>query len=213
MGSGADWSQPVTLEGRQVRLEPLGMGHLEGLLAVGLEPGIWTWMPRRIGSEADMRAFVEEALAGQARGTELPFATLERASGRVVGSTRFLGIEPAHRRLEIGYTWIAPAWQRTALNGEAKLLMLRHAFEELGANRVEFKTDSRNERSRRALTGIGATEEGTLRNHMITHAPGLRHSVYFSVIADEWPAVRDRLAARLAGGQRSESALRQRQNQ
>lgn len=200
MPGAHDWLVPVTLEGRQVRLEPLAVRHLDGLTAVGLEPAIWTWMIGPISTPADMREWLEQALAGFAAGRELPFATVERASGSVVGSTRYLNIEPAHRRLEIGYTWLAPRWQRTALNSEAKLLMLAHAFEALSANRVEFKTDSRNEQSRRALLGLGAVEEGTLRRHMVTHAPGLRDSVYFSVVAEEWPDVRRRLEARLARG-------------
>jgi RimJ/RimL family protein N-acetyltransferase len=144
-----------------------------------------------------MRSLVEGALAAAQAGTEVPFATVDRASGRVIGSTRFLSIDAHHRRLEIGYTWIAPAWQRTAANTEAKLLMLRHAFDTLGALRVEFKTDSLNERSRAALAAIGATEEGTLRNHMVTDSGRRRHSVYFSVIQEEWPSVRQLLEARL----------------
>jgi N-acetyltransferase len=194
----ARWLEPVTLEGEWVRLEPLDLDHLEGLLAVGLESRIWTWMPRLIATPADMRDFIADALAGQAGGSELPFATVEQSPRRVVGSTRYLNIAPAHRRLEIGYTWIAPAWQRTAINTEAKLLMLRHAFEVLGANRVEFKTDSLNEQSRTALLGIGAVEEGILRNHMISQDGRLRHSAYYSVTAAEWPAVRQRLEQRLA---------------
>lgn len=190
--------EPVTLEGRWVRLEPLTLEHVAGLAEVGLEPAIWKWMPRLIRTPAEMSEFIQEGLAAQAAGEQLPFATIERASGRLVGSTRYLSIEPAHRRLEIGYTWIAPPWQGSAVNPESKLLLLGHAFDVLGANRVEFKTDSRNERSRRALLGIGALEEGTLRNHMVTHAPGLRHSVYFSVVAEEWPAMRRRLEERLA---------------
>lgn len=144
-----------------------------------------------------MRAYVEAALANAEAGAEVPFATIETASSRVIGSTRYLAIEPRHRRLEIGYTWLARPWQRTASNTEAKLLMLRHAFDDRGAQRVEFKTDSLNEQSRRALTGIGAVEEGTLRNHMISQAGRRRHTVYFSVIEEEWPAVRQRLHDRL----------------
>ncbi len=127
----------------------------------------------------------------------MPYATVEVATGRPIGGTRYLNIEPAHRRLEIGYTWLAPAWQRTAANTEQKLLMLAHAFNDLGALRVEFKTDSLNEKSRTALLGIGATEEGTMRNHMITQGGRRRHSVYFSVIEDDWPQIRQHLEARL----------------
>ena len=128
----------------------------------------------------------------------MPFATVERACGHPVGSTRYLYIVARHRRLEIGYTWLARRWQRSAINTEAKLLMLHHAFDELGALRVEFKTDSLNEQSRTALPSIGAVEEGTLRNHMITSTGRRRHSAYFSVIEEEWPRVRQQLESRLA---------------
>lgn len=155
-------------------------------------------MPVAVNGPADLRAIVETAVANQAAGREQPFATVERATGRVVGSTRFLNIEPAHRRLEIGYTWLAPPWQKTALNSEAKLLMMAHAFEQLGAQRVEFKTDALNEPSRRALLGIGAVEEGIFRSHMIVQAGRLRDSAYYSVIASEWQAVRAHLQARVS---------------
>lgn len=171
---------------------------MTALVEIGLDEEIWRWMPREVTTADDLRAIVEAALVGRADGRELPFVTVERSSGSVVGSTRYLNIEPAHRRLEIGYTWVAPAWQRTAINTEAKLLMMEHAFERLGALRVEFKTDSLNEKSRRALLGIGATEEGIFRSHMIVQGGRLRDSAYYSVIAQEWPAVRDQLAARLA---------------
>jgi RimJ/RimL family protein N-acetyltransferase len=197
------WVEPITLEGSVARLEPLSLDHLPGLTAVGLEADIWRWMPRPIGTPGDMRAYVEAALEAAREGRECPFATVEVASGRVVGGTRYMAIEPHHRRLEIGYTWLAPAWQRTAINTEAKLLMLDHAFRVLGALRVEFKTDSLNDRSRAALLGIGATEEGTLRNHMLTESGRRRHSVYYSVIEEEWPRVRmhlERRLARLAAG-------------
>ncbi|HWH36164.1 MAG TPA: GNAT family protein [Candidatus Limnocylindrales bacterium] len=197
MAGPGRWVQPVTLEGRFVRLEPLGPQHAASLAELGLEPEVWRWMPAPVTTPAEMGAFVEAALVEADAGRMVPFATIERSTGRAVGSTRFLSIEPAHRRLEIGFTWLARPWQRSAVNSEAKLLMLGHAFERLGALRVEFKTDSRNEQSRRALAGIGATEEGTLRRHMIT-AAGRRDSVYFSVIVDEWPQVRRRLEERLA---------------
>ena len=181
MAGPGRWVQPVTLEGRFVRLEPLGPQHAASLAELGLEPEVWRWMPAPVTTPAEMGAFVEAALVEADAGRMVPFATIDRSTGRAVGSTRFLSIEPAHRRLEIGFTWLARPWQRSAVNSEAKLLMLGHAFERLGALRVEFKTDSRNEQSRRALAGIGATEEGTLRRHMIT-AAGRRDSVYFSVI-------------------------------
>jgi RimJ/RimL family protein N-acetyltransferase len=196
--AGRPWVEPVVLEGSVVRLEPLSVDHLQGLISVGLDADIWRWMPVAIQTPGDMRTYIETALAGRDSGREMPFATIEADSGRVIGGTRYLNIEPAHRRLEIGYTWLAPAWQRTAANTEQKLLMLGHAFNDLGALRVEFKTDSLNEKSRAALLGIGATEEGTMRNHMITQGDRRRHSVYFSVIEEEWPQIRQHLEARLA---------------
>jgi N-acetyltransferase len=193
------WIEPVTLEGRHVRLEPLTSDHLPGLIEVGLDPTLWRWTVSQVETPADMRDYVETALSRASTGDEVPFATIDRQTGRPIGSTRFLAIEPDHRRLEIGYTWLARAWQRTAANTEAKLLMLDHAFEARGALRVEFKTDSLNEKSRQALLRIGAVEEGTFRNHMLTHAGRRRHTVYFSVIEEEWPQVRARLEARLQG--------------
>ncbi len=191
------WADPVVLNGKQVRLEPLSIDHVAGLTGVGLDAEIWRWMPLTIHTPGEMRALVESALASAVQGCEVPFATVEQSSGLVVGSTRYLNIVPQHRRLEIGWTWIAPRWQRSAINTEAKLLMLRHAFDDLGALRVEFKTDALNERSRAALAGIGAIEEGTLRNHMISAGGRRRDSVYFSVIEDEWPRIRQHLEARL----------------
>jgi N-acetyltransferase len=196
--NGTDrWVQPITLEGDVVRLEPLAMSHVNDLAEVGLVAQVWRWMPTVPGNRADLEAWVAAALESLAAGREVPFAQVDRASGRAVGSTRFLNIEPTHRRLEIGYTWLAPAWQRTAVNSEAKLLLMQHAFEALGALRVEFKTDSRNAASRRALAGIGATEEGTFRRHMLVQGADRRDSIYFSVIAEEWPDVRARLQERV----------------
>ena len=192
------WVQPVELEGSVVRLEPLSLDHLSDLTEVGLDAELWRWTLSSPASPADMRAYVASALAAAAEGREVPFAIAEKASGRVVGSTRFLSIDARHRRLEIGYTWIARTWQRGPLNTEAKLLLLAHAFNSLGALRVEFKTDSLNEQSRAALLAIGAVEEGTLRNHMVTDTGRRRHSVYFSVVEEEWPQVRMHLEARLA---------------
>ncbi|MEX2546488.1 MAG: GNAT family N-acetyltransferase [Chloroflexota bacterium] len=206
--SGRPWVEPVTLEGSSVRLEPLALDHLPGLTAIGLDSEIWRWMPTTIQTPGEMRAYLDKALAARETGTEMPFATIERASGKVIGGTRYMNIEPHHRRIEIGYTWIAPAWQRTALNTEAKLLMLIHAFNVLGALRVEFKTDSLNERSRAALLGIGATEEGTMRNHMVTDSGRRRHSAYFSIIEEEWPHVRQHLESRLSRLTRSQATGR-----
>ncbi|HEU4572180.1 MAG TPA: GNAT family N-acetyltransferase [Candidatus Limnocylindrales bacterium] len=189
---------PVTLQGRIVRLEPLELEHVAGLAEVALDPAIWRWTIARPTTEADLRAWAESALANRAAGTELPFVTIDAASGRPIGSTRFMNIVLEHHRLEIGWTWVAPPWQRTGANREAKLLQLRHAFEVLGCRRVEFKTDSRNEASRNALLGIGAQFEGIFRNHMVMPEGPMRHSAWYSVIDEEWPAVRDRLEASLA---------------
>jgi RimJ/RimL family protein N-acetyltransferase len=189
--------EPTVLEGRHVRLEPLTRDHHPALCAVGLDPEIWRWYPAPILTPAAMASAIELALAEQAAGTSLPFATVERSSGRVVGATRYLNIVPPHRRLEIGWTWIAPPWQRTAINTEAKSLMLRHAFEVLGCLRVEFKTDSLNARSRAAILRIGATEEGTFRNHVLCADGRRRHSVYYSIIEEEWPKVKAGLEAKL----------------
>ncbi len=189
--------ESITLEGQFIRLEPLSMEHHAALCEVGLDEALWRWTTNLVRTPEDMRLYIEEALATQAVGTALPFATVEKATGRAIGSTRFGSIDRAHRRVEIGWTWLGFNWQRTAANTEAKLLMLRHAFETWGCHRVEFKTDSLNEASRRALLRIGAEEEGTLRNHMITYSGRLRHSVYFSIIASEWPGVEAELIRRL----------------
>jgi RimJ/RimL family protein N-acetyltransferase len=183
------------------------MADLLALVAFDLP--IWRWTLMGPQDEAGLGRWVETALENARSGTERPFATIDRASGRAIGSSRFLSIVPEHRRLEIGYTWLAGAFQRTGANREAKLLQLTHAFETLGANRVEFKTHALNDRSRTALAGIGATFEGVFRNHMIMPDGSIRHSAYFSVIADEWPDVRpgsrpdwrcaERLAVRVRG--------------
>ena len=190
--------EPVILEGARVRLEPLTLDHVPRLAEVALDPAIWQWTLARPTSEADLRAWAEAALAGRDAGSELPFVTIDVATGRPIGSSRYMNIVLEHRRLEIGWTWVAPAWQRTGANREAKLLMLGHAFDDLGCRRVEFKTDSLNEPSRTALLGIGATFEGIFRNHMVMPDGRMRHSAYYSVIDDEWPAVRAGLERSLA---------------
>ncbi|HEX4897912.1 MAG TPA: GNAT family N-acetyltransferase [Candidatus Limnocylindrales bacterium] len=191
--AAAPWVRPVTLEGRIVRLEPLAERHLDDLAAVGLDAAIWRWTIARPATRDDLAAWLAAAVSNRAAGTELPFATVDVASGRAIGSTRFLSIVPEHRRLEIGWTWVGRAFQRTGANREAKLLQLGHAFGDLGANRVEFKTDSRNEASRAALLGIGATFEGIFRNHMVMPDGPLRHSAYYAVTVEDWPAVRTHL--------------------
>ncbi|MEO1077519.1 MAG: GNAT family N-acetyltransferase [Bacteroidota bacterium] len=187
----------VLLEGTHVRLEPLTLGHLDALCEVGLDPELWRWTTSTVHDRDDMRAYIEAALKGQRRGRMRPFATIHRASGRVVGSTRFGNIVPEHRRAEIGWTWVARPWQRTAVNTEAKWLMLRHAFEEMGCQRVEIKTDVLNARSRAAILRLGATEEGILRQHVVTATGRTRDTIYYSILADEWPRVDAALQARL----------------
>ncbi len=188
----------ITLRGRAVVLEPLTLAHAAPLARVGLDPDVWRWIQTTVASEADMRAYVETALDEHRRGVSVPFAIVDASRGEAIGSTRYASIVPEHRRLEIGWTWLAPAFQRTAANTETKLLLLAHAFESLGAQRVEFKTDARNERSRAALARIGATQEGIFRKHMVTDSGRIRDSVYFSIVDDEWPAIKERLRARLA---------------
>ena len=193
--------RPVVLEGRHVRLEPLSLAHHEALAAV-LDPTLTQWFPHPVTNAAELRAFIAVSLEDQQRGVALPFATVERASGRVVGSTRFGAIDRANRRMEIGWTFVGRTWQRTAVNTEAKLLMMAHAFEALSAIRIEFKTDALNAQSRAALARLGAVEEGYFRNHMITADGRIRHSVWFSVVESEWPRIKRQLEGRLAVGSR-----------
>jgi RimJ/RimL family protein N-acetyltransferase len=193
-----EWVEPVILEGHRVRLEPLALEHIPALAEIAPDPAIWRWIPIRLTDEVRVEAWARTALAARAAGTEFPFVTLDASTGRPIGSTRFMNIVPEHLRLEIGWTWLTPAWQRTGANREAKLLMLGHAFETLGCRRVEFKTDSLNEASRTALLGIGAQFEGIFRNHMVMPDGRMRHSAYYSVIDEEWPAVRAGLERSLA---------------
>ncbi|HEY6387384.1 MAG TPA: GNAT family protein [Candidatus Acidoferrum sp.] len=188
---------PVTLEGRHVWLEPLSQERQPGLTAVGLDENLWRWVPTPVRAPEEMSAYIATALEEQFRGVSLPFALIEKASGQAIGSTRYGNIDRTHHRVEIGWTWVAPAWQRSAVNTEAKYLLLRHAFETLGCIRVELKTDSLNERSRAAILRIGAREEGTFRNHMITASGRIRHTVYFSILDSEWPDVKFRLQTML----------------
>lgn len=190
--------EPTTLRGRTVRLEPMKHEHAGPLSHVGLDPSLWRWIPQPVATADDMRSYVATALDEKRRGVSMPFVIIDQISGQVIGSTRYANIEPMHRRLEIGWTWLAPAHQRTAANTEAKLLLLTHAFETLGAHRVELKTDALNDRSRDAILRIGAVEEGTFRKHVLTASGRWRDSVYFSILDTEWPAIKTRLRARLA---------------
>ena len=190
--------EPVTLEGRHVRLEPVSLAHVPALWHVGAYEEIWRYIPYAVHSEDEMRTYVEAELAKQHAGLVVRFTTIAKAIAEPVGSTSYLNIDRQHRRLEIGGTWITPAWQRSPINTEAKYLQLRHAFETLGCIRVEFKTDSLNTKSRQALARIGAVEEGTFRNHMVMPSGRLRHSVYFSITSEDWPDVKAHLEERMA---------------
>ena len=181
------------LEGSGIRLEPMSEDHLDGLCEIGLDPDISRLMPSSLTTRERMAAYVKDALAARAAFRAIPFVTVLLSDGpqpRIVGTTRFMSIDPRNRRMEIGATWIGKTWQRTRVNTEAKYLMLRHAFETLQCIRVEFKTDSLNNRSRAALLRIGAVQEGVFRNHLITAEGRIRHSVYFSITLEEWPRVK-----------------------
>jgi RimJ/RimL family protein N-acetyltransferase len=200
--SAFDPTKDITLEGRAVRLVPLQHEHASPLWDVMKDHAeeLFRWIPYPMKNAEDSSRFIELVLEEHQRGASVPFATIERSSGKMAGSTRFMSIDAVNRHVEIGSTWIAPAWQRTAVNTEAKYLMLRHAFENWECLRVEFKTDSLNEKSRKAILRLGAKEEGTFRNHMVTWSGRIRHSVYFSIIDTEWPEVKSRLEARMAQG-------------
>ena len=186
--------QPLVLEGTYVRLEPLDVHHAEGLFAIGGDVEIWRYMPRpTLDSVSDARRMIEAAKTAAADGSQLPFAIVERATGRAIGSTRYLDIRSKDRGLEIGWTWVGTAYQRTPINTESKCLLLRHAFDDLGAIRVQLKTDLRNERSQRAIERLGAIREGVLRKHVILWDGFVRDTVYYSIVDTEWPGVRRRL--------------------
>ena len=183
----------VTLLGKIVRLEPLTLGHVPNLFAAS-DPSIWKYMLYgNITSEKDMFDWVSDMLERAKAGADLPFAVISLASGKAVGATRYLEIRPQHRSLEIGGTWYGRDYQRTGVNTECKYLLLKHAFESLGCIRVQFKSDSRNVRSIKAIKRIGARSEGILRNHMILPDGTYRHSAYFSILDDEWPEVKVKL--------------------
>lgn len=195
---------PVTLTGSVVRLEPIRHEHADLFWDVAHDAldDIFRWIPYRMQTREDFQLLVAKALQEQERGESVVFTTVESASGRVIGSTRFMNVDRNNRRVEIGSTWIAPGWQRTAVNTEAKYLMLRHAFEVWGCFRVELKTDALNEKSRNAILRLGAKEEGTLRRHVITWTGRVRDSVYFSILDSEWPEVKARLEEKLRAGAR-----------
>ena len=194
-----DISRPVALTGSSVCLQPLRRDHAAHFWEAAKHDveDIFRWIPYSMRTPEDFQRVVDKAFAEQARGESVVFATIECASERVIGSTRFMNIDRDNRRVEIGSTWLAPAWQRTAINTEAKYLMLRHAFEVWNCIRVELKTDALNEKSRNAILRLGAKEEGILRKHLITWNGRVRDTVYFSVLDTEWPDVKARLEARL----------------
>ncbi len=196
-----DWLAPVVLEGRFVRIEPLSPAHGDDLCRAAQDDEVWRWMPvGRPDTVPAMLEIIDAALAEHDRGDRVPWAIVDRSEGRAVGSTSYLDVVPAHRRIEIGFTWLGRQWWRTPLNTEAKLLLLGRAFDDLGAIRVALKTDDRNERSKAAIERIGGVREGTLRAHMVRPDGSRRDSAYFGLLKEEWPAARTRLEARLERG-------------
>jgi RimJ/RimL family protein N-acetyltransferase len=189
---------PITLEGKFVRLEPLTPAHASDLVQYAAEPDLWRYTTTVVSTAADLDAYIATAVEWHRANSALAFATVDRATGRAIGSTRFANVDHVNRRVEIGWTWIAKPFQRTAVNTEAKFLMLQQAFECWECIRVELKTGHENIQSRTAIRRLGAVEEGTLRHHMILSGGRLRDTVYFSILRDEWPAVRAGLIDKLA---------------
>lgn len=185
------------LEGASLRLEPLSEAHLPGLEKVAFDERIWCYMLISVKTPADLRGWMDSALETKAAGNAMPWATVLKAENRVIGSTRFLDLDLKHRTVEIGHTWLAPEYQGAGLNPEAKLLQLTYAFEQLHMNRVALKTHHENLQSQAAMRKMGAIEEGTFRNHYVMPDGSQRHSVWFSIIREEWPRVRSRLEERL----------------
>jgi RimJ/RimL family protein N-acetyltransferase len=189
---------PLTLEGSVIRLEPIRREHA-ALLWEAAQAGreeIFRWIPYSMCTLEDFHRTMDNALQEQERGDSIVFATVERSSGHVIGSTRFMNIDHANRRVEIGSTWIATAWQRSPVNTEAKFLMLQHAFESWRCVRVELKTDALNQKSRNAILRLGAKEEGILRKHLVTSTGRIRDTVYFSILDTDWPQVKANLQAK-----------------
>jgi RimJ/RimL family protein N-acetyltransferase len=189
--------EPIVLEGEAVKLAPLKMEHFDELYEAASDESVWRWTANVIESKEDLRRYVETALDEAERKVSVPFVTIEKSSNKIIGSTRFGNVDVRNRKTEIGWTWINPRWQRSAVNTEAKLLMLTHAFEIWNCVRVELKTDVLNEKSRRAILRLGAKEEGILRRHLITDAGRFRDTVYFSIIDSEWQTVKANLNEKL----------------
>ena len=189
---------PVTLAGKRVRLEPMLPDHLDALTIAGGYEVLWRWTVSKADTPEGMKEYVAAAFADAAAGVALPFVTIDVASGRLIGSTRFGNIDHANRKVEIGWTWITPEFQRSYVNSEAKYLMLSHAFEVWDCNRVELKTDFLNQKSRQAMLRMGAIEEGALRKNTLCYGGRYRDTIYYSVLATEWPGVKSRLEGFLA---------------
>ncbi|MBL9008751.1 MAG: GNAT family N-acetyltransferase [Myxococcales bacterium] len=185
---------PITLTGQRIRLEPLSIGHAAALIAIGNDPRLWRLQPYRISTRWDMERYIHTALEQQTTGSGLPFVIIDALAERVIGSTRYMDICLAHRRLEIGATWLCSEYQRTYANTETKLLLLTHAFEALNIQRVIFKTETGNDISRRAILRLGATEEGIFRRHLIADDGRYRDMVYYSILDNEWPSIKTRLS-------------------
>ena len=192
---------PVTLDGTRVRMEPLDLArHRDGLFEIGLDPDLWRWTQAIVRTPEDLERYLDEALREQAEGRSFPFATIDKASGRVAGCTRFSSIDRRNRRVEIGWTWVGRPFQRTHVNTEAKYLMMRHAFETLGCARAELKTNVLNRRSRDAMLRIGCVEEGVLRKHAVNDDGVWRDTIFYGVLDAEWPAVKARLEEMMRRG-------------
>ncbi len=203
-GSRSPWWEPAVLEGRHVRLEPIGPEHVDGLFAAGADPEVWHWLSSRQPRTRDeMAELVAQALHAASRGERVCWVQIDRRTGEVAGTTSYYEVVPAARHVAIGHTWLGRPWWRTPLNTEAKLLLLERAFDTLGALRVTWHTDLRNERSQAAIARLGAVREGVLRHHRIRPDGTLRDTVVYSMTADEWPAAAERLRGALAGAQRA----------
>lgn len=183
----------ITLENDIVKLKPLELNDSAGLLTAGSYPEIWSYMSMTIEKRKDVDNFVEKALMAKQQQTEFPFVIVDKQSGKIVGSTRFMNIDEQHQRLEIGYTWLTSAYWRTAINTNCKYLLLQYCFEQLYLRRVQIKTDHNNRRSQNAIERIGAIKEGVLRNHMIRKDGTTRHTVIYSITLEEWPRVKKHL--------------------
>lgn len=188
---------PVVLEGNHVRLEPLRHNHAEGLLKAGQANEIWDWMPAKLTTAEAVKKFIDAAQQAESAGQEYVFTVMMKPDNRIVGSTRYMDVQAAHMGVEVGWTWYSPDIWGTAVNPEAKFLLLSHAFEKWHARRLQLKTDDKNIRSQAAIKKLGAKYEGILRNHRIRPDGTMRHTVMFSIIDSEWPEVKAGLLQRI----------------